>query len=139
MNKSFIGINIGDKYSYSKLITQNDVELVAIITGDHNPIHLDEEMARKTIFGSRIVHGVLVEGLISTALTELPGIIIYLSQYSRFLKPVRANDTIKATIEVIEKYDERNELRVKTICKNQLGITVLDGEARIKVLEVQNG
>src|SRR5271157_3410218 len=124
MNKAFNSINIGDTNNYSKVITQSDVEVFAKITGDYNPIHLNEEVAKQTVFGSRIVHGILIEGLISCALTKFPGLIIYLSQYSQFRKPARANDTIEATVEIVEKDDARCELRVKTTCKNQDGTIV---------------
>ena len=135
MNISYNSIKLGDKSSYSKVITQNDVELFAKITGDFSEIHFDDHVAKQTIFGSRIVHGVLVEGLISTAVSKLPGIIIYISQSSRFIKPVRENDRIDAIVEVIEKNDEKDNLKLKTICRNQRGEIILEGEAKVKVLE----
>jgi acyl dehydratase len=73
--------------------------------------------------------------LISAALSEFPGIIIYRSQSLSFRKPVRPGDTIEATAEVVEKIHERNELRLETTCRNQQGEVVIDGEARVRVLE----
>jgi len=134
--QAFEEIKIGDKRTLSKVITENDVKMFAAITGDSAPIHLDDEFARRTIFRSRITHGMFVAGLISAALSRFPGIIIYLSQSLRFLKPVRMADTIEAIAEVLEKIDERSELRLKTLCTNERNEIVVEGEARVMVVEI---
>lgn len=135
MESAFEGIRQGDKTTYSRIVTDDDIETFATITGDCNPIHLDTEFARGTIFKGKIAHGILTAGLISAAVSRLPGVIIYLSQNLTFLKPVRPGDSIEATAEVVEKVAKRNELKLKTVCTNQRGDVVLTGEAMVRVLE----
>ena len=134
--RAFEGIKVGDKRTFSKLITENDVKEFATITGDCAPIHLDDNFARETAFRSRIVHGMFTAGLISAALSKFPGVIIYLSQGLHFLKPVRIGDNIEAIVEVLEKIDGRSELQLKTACKNEKNEVVIEGEARVKVMEI---
>ena len=130
-------IKVGDKMVFSKTITQEDIELFARITGDVNPIHLSDDFARKTIFNGAIAHGILTAGLISAALSKLPGVIIYLSQDLRFVRPVRPGEIIEAVVEVVEKLVDRSELKLKTTCMNQRRELVLDGEAQVRVLEIK--
>ena len=98
--------------------------------------HTNEDYAKNTIFKGRIVRGILTAGLISAALgTKLPGPgSIYLSQTPKFKAPVKIGDTITAEIEVVEKIEEKSNVRLKTICKNQKGRVVIDGEAIVKVV-----
>jgi len=126
-------IAIGDGASFAKTISEADIYLYAGITGDFNPAHIDEVYASRTFFKSRIAHGMLTAGLISAILgTRFPGPgTIYLRQDLSFLAPVRIGDTITASVEVIERQPEKNRIRLKTICVNQTGITVLDGEALV--------
>lgn len=70
----------GDEIYLSKVITEQDIETFAEITGDFNPIHLNEEIAKGTVFKGRVAHGMLVAGLISAVLSELPGVVVYISQ-----------------------------------------------------------
>lgn len=135
MTSAFEGIRLGDRATYSRAVTDRDIEMFATATGDHNPIHLDSNFARGTIFKGRIAHGILTAGLVSAALSRLPGIVVYLSQSLSFLRPVRPGDNIEASAEVVEKISERSELRLRTVCTNQAGEIVLTGEARVKVLE----
>ena len=135
MGQAFEKIREGDRKTFSKVVTDHDIEVFAAITGDPNPIHLNDDFAKRTIFKGKIAHGILTAGLISAALSEFPGIIIYRSQSLSFRKPVRPGDTIEATAEVAEKIHERNELRLETTCRNQQGEVVIDGEARVRVLE----
>jgi 3-hydroxybutyryl-CoA dehydratase len=101
------------------------------LTGDLNPAHIDEEYAKKTFFKTRIVHGMLLGGLISGVLgNKLPGPgTIYLSQHLDFLAPVRIGDTITASVEISEVMAAEKKVRIKTTCVNQEGKKVLDGEA----------
>jgi 3-hydroxybutyryl-CoA dehydratase len=96
-----------------------------------NPAHLNEEYAKGTFFKTRIAHGMLTAGLISTILgNKLPGPgTIYMHQSVNFLTPVRFGDTITAQAEVVELDAGKNRARLKTICMNQDGTLVLDGEA----------
>ncbi len=135
--QNFEAIEVGTKKVVSKIITQQDVEIFARITGDYNPLHLEKDFADRTVFKGRIVHGMLVASLISAALSKFAGVVVYLSQSLSFLKPVRAGDRIEATAEVVEKIEERRRLRLRTVCKNQKGEVIVDGEAKVKILEAE--
>ena len=126
-------IEVGDAAQFSKTISESDVYLFAGITGDFNPAHVNEEYAKNTFFKTRIAHGMLSAGLISTILgTKLPGPgTIYMKQELRFLAPVHIGDTISACAEVIEVIPEKNRVKLKTYCVNQENTTVLDGEAMV--------
>jgi len=129
--KTIDQLNIGEKASLRKRITESDVLRFAEVTGDKNPIHIDPEYASQTRFKERIAHGMLTASLISAAIgTRLPGPgNIYVSQNLEFKAPVKLGDVIQAEVEVIEKIPERNRLRLRTICRNQDGTVVIDGEA----------
>lgn len=138
MNKlGFEGIKIGDERRAFRVITEQDIESFAQLTGDFNPIHVDEDLALRTVFGGRIAHGMLVAGLISAALSKFPGIVIYKSQTIIFLRPVKAGDSIEAKTEVIEKIDEASALKVRISCQNQQGKEVMNGEAIVKIIEAE--
>ena len=126
-------LEIGDKAEFSKTVSESDVYLYAGITGDFNPVHINEVYAKKTYFKTRIVHGMLVGGLISTVLSkQLPGPgSIYVGQDLNFLAPVIIGDTITAKVEIVEIKVKENRVRLKTTCVNQDGTTVLEGEAII--------
>jgi len=131
--RSYDSFQVGDTASFSKTITESDVSSYAGITGDFNPVHIDEEYAKKSFFKDRIVHGMLSAGLISAVLgTKLPGPgAIYLSQDLKFRKPVKINDTITAKVEITERKPERKILKLKTTCSNQKDDQVLTGNAEI--------
>ena len=128
---------VGQTAEYSKQVSDDDVMSFARITGDFNAVHVDETAAKKTRFGGRIAHGMLSAGLVSAAIAnELPGAgSIYLAQTMRFTAPVRINDTITVTLTVTELLS-KNRVKLSTVCRNQNGETVLDGEATIMVDEV---
>jgi len=129
--KTIDQLNIGEKASLTKQITESDVIRFAEVTGDRNPIHLDPEYASKTRFKERIAHGMLTASLISAVIsTRLlgPG-NIYVSQSLEFKAPVKLGDVIQAEVELIEKIPEKNRVRLKTTCRNQDGTVVIDGEA----------
>ncbi len=129
----FVDIQIGDKACLSKTVTEFDVYGFAGITGDFNPVHINKEFAKDSMFGERIAHGMLSAGFISAVLgTELPGInTIYLGQELQFKAPVKIGDTLTATAEVIEKVEGKNRLVLKTIVTNQDGVVVTDGKATV--------
>lgn len=133
IGKTIEEIKVGETSQFSKTISETDIYLFAGITGDINPAHIDEEYAKNTFFKTRIAHGMLTAGLISTVLgTKLPGPgTIYLSQKINFLTPVHIGDTITAHAEVIETLPEENRIKIKTYCMNQKGVIVLDGEAMV--------
>src|SRR5258706_9464051 len=126
---------IGDSASISKTITDGDIQAFADVTGDHNPIHLDEEFAGKTRFGRRIAHGMLSASLISAVLgNELPGAgSVYLSQTLKFVKPVSPGDTVTARVTVTGVRDDKPILTLETVCVNQHNEPVLKGEATVLV------
>ena len=119
---------------FGKTITEADLLLFAGVSGDTNPLHLDEEFARGTMFEGRIAHGMLTAALISTVIgTRLPGPgCIYLSQTLKFLAPVRIGDTVAARATVSEIMPERKRVRLHTTCSVGAKV-VLDGEALILV------
>jgi 3-hydroxybutyryl-CoA dehydratase len=126
-------INVGDKASVSKTISEWDVYTFAGLTGDYNPVHINTEFAKDSMFGQRIAHGMLTASFISTILgTTLPGVnTIYLSQELKFKKPVFYGDTITAEVEVLEKDDNRRTLDLKTVVINQKGDQVIEGKAKV--------
>lgn len=128
---------VGERASFSKTITETDVVLYAGLTGDFNPVHVDERAAARGLFRRRVAHGLLTAGLISTVLgTKLPGPgSIYLSQELRFTRPVFIGDTVIATAEVVEVVAEKRRVRLRTVCTNDRGETVLEGEALVMVAE----
>ena len=136
--QNFEAIEIGTKKVASRILTQQDVETFARISGDCNPLHMEKDFADRTIFKGRIVHGMLVASLISAALSKFDGVVVYLSQTLTFLKPVRAGDRIEATVEVVEKIEGRRRLRLRTVCKNQQGEAIIDGEAKVKIMESES-
>ena len=131
IGKTIHELNIGDTAEFSKTVSESDIYQFAGITGDFNPAHVNEAYAQKTFFKTRIAHGMLSAGFISTAIgTKLPGTgSIYIQQNLSFLAPVRIGDTITARVEVIEIMDGKNRVRLKTVCVNHEGTQVLDGEA----------
>lgn len=124
-------IQIGDKASFTKTISESDVYQFAGITGDYNPVHINSEYASQSVFKERVAHGILTAGFISAVLgTKLPGTdTIYLSQNLDFKAPVKIGDTITAEVEVLEKKDRKKIIRLRTIVKNQSDVIVVDGEA----------
>jgi len=130
-------LDVGYRLTVSKTLSENDIELFSKVTGDANPLHLDEAFAQKTIFKGRIAHGMLTAGLISAALSKLPGIVVYISQDIHFLKPVRIGQTIQAAVQVIERIEDRSEYRLKTTCTDSEGRVVVDGEAKIRILKME--
>jgi 3-hydroxybutyryl-CoA dehydratase len=129
--KPFEAFAVGDQATFTKTITEADVEQFANVSGDRYPLHVDDDYARTTRFGARVAHGLLTASLLSTTnglLLQRPG-GISLAQTLRFLGPVYIGDTITATTEVVEVIADRRRLRCRTTCVNQRGETVVDGEA----------
>ncbi len=120
--------------SYAKTVTDADIVLFAGVSGDTNPVHLNDEFARETMFKGRIAHGMLSASLISTVFgTKMPGPgCIYMSQTLRFKAPVRPGDTVTARVTVVELKPEKKQARFDCVCLVN-GKAVLDGEAIILV------
>ena len=127
-------LSVGMSASFSKTLTDADIVMYSGVSGDTNPVHLDEEYAKDTIFEGRISHGMLSAGFISAVLgTKLPGPgCIYISQHLRFKAPVRPGDTVTARVTVTEIIPEKCRVVLQTLCK--VGdTTVIDGEATVMV------
>jgi 3-hydroxybutyryl-CoA dehydratase len=126
-------LDIGMSASLSKQIDEMDIVAFASLSGDINPVHLVDSYAEQTRFKGRIAHGMLSAGLISAVLgTKLPGPgTIYLSQNLRFKAPVAVGDTITATATITAQKEGKPIYTLETICTNQEGVTVLEGEAVI--------
>jgi len=130
----------GQSASVTRVVTAADVEGFAAVTGDTNPVHLDEKYAAGTRFGRRIAHGMLAVSYISAILgTKFPGPgTIYLSQSVNFLAPVYLGDTITATVIVSKFRAEKGVLTLLTQCTNQDGLKVVDGQAVVLVTDVRS-
>ncbi len=130
----FEELTLGQHATVSRTITETDLRNFSGVSGDTNPMHLNEEFAKATQFGGIIVHGMLTASLISAVIgTKLPGPgCIYMSQTLKFLAPVRVGDTVYATATIKELIPEKKRARLETRCyvKDTL---VIDGEALIKV------
>lgn len=126
-------IKINQTYETQKIITSQMVETFAEITGDKNPLHLDEEFASKTIFKKRIAHGILSLGIISSVLgMEFPGPgTIYMKQETKFLKPIYIDEKITIKITVKEKIPDKSRLILVTQIIKEDGSLGIDGEALV--------
>lgn len=130
MTFSITEMSIGQSASTAKTITEADILLFSAVSTDINPAHIDEEYSKGTLFGGRIAHGMLSAGLISAVLAnQLPGPgTIYVGQTLKFKAPVKAGDTVKATVTVKELNVERNRVVLDTVCTVN-GKVVIEGEA----------
>lgn len=132
-NRTFEEIRIGDSASLVRTLTREDIDLFAVMSGDVNPAHVDEEYAKSDIFKEIIAHGMWGGSLISTLLgTKLPGPgTIYLGQTLRFRRPVTLGDTITVTVTARTKNDEKHRVIFDCQCINQAGELVISGEAEV--------
>lgn len=131
-NRTYDELNTGDTAAVTHRVTERDLILFATVSGDVNPVHLDEEFAAATPFKGRIAHGMLCGALISAAIAcELPGPgSIYIGQEMRFLRPVRLGDEIRIELEILEKL-AKNQVRIATRVINQDGKKAVDGVATV--------
>lgn len=137
VEKSYADIHVGDKAELVRTIEDKDIVIFAELTGDVNPIHLDDEFAKTTFFKGRIAHGMLTASYISTILgTQLPGTnTIYLSQNLKFKAPVKIGDEITVVAEVLEKRDDKKLIKLQTNVLNSAGKVVVEGEAMVMKME----
>jgi 3-hydroxybutyryl-CoA dehydratase len=129
-------LKIGDSFSKSRLVTDELIRAFAELSGDFNPIHLDEEFAKTTRFGRRIAHGMLSGAIISAVLgyefSERK--IVYMSQTMRFTAPVFIGDTVTVTATVKHIREGKGIVTLETICTNQNGETLVTGESKVMIL-----
>lgn len=130
----FNELEIGQVYDFTKIITKEDVHIFAQATGDNNPIHLDEDYAKTTIFGECIAHGILTAGVVSSVIgTKMPGPgCIYISQTMQFKRPVKIGAELNIKVEILTKDEKRNYVTIATNA-NVNGKSVLTGEATVMV------
>ena len=131
-NTPYEALEVGQTASYSKLVEERDIQLFAAMSGDHNPVHLDAEFAKATMFKERIAHGMFSGALISAAIAcQLPGPgTIYLGQSLKFSRPVKLGDTLSVRLEVLEKLP-KGRVKLATRVFNQNDEQVVDGEAEV--------
>ncbi len=137
--KGMDAVEIGMTESFSKTVTETDVYAFAGITGDFYGVHVDEEFAKKTRYGTRIAHGALLVGFISTVMAKIsskippPGGVSYRYEVT-FTAPVKFGDTITTQLKVIEKVPEKREIIMEAMSINQRGEKVLQGRTVLKVI-----
>lgn len=129
-------LKIGDTFSTERQITDALIRQFAELSGDHNPIHLDDEFAASTRFGRRIAHGMLSGALISAVLGYefRERRIVYLSQALCFVAPVFVDDTITTTATVTNIREDKPIVTLETTCTNQRGETTVTGDAVVMLL-----
>ncbi|MDX2094454.1 MAG: bifunctional enoyl-CoA hydratase/phosphate acetyltransferase [Alphaproteobacteria bacterium] len=132
-NKTYDQIALGDSATLTRMLSKRDIQLFAVVTGDMNPAHLDEAYAKTDIFQQIVGHGMWTGSMFSVLLgMQLPGPgTIYLRQTLNFLKPVHLGDMITASVTVIKKDDAHKHITFRTLCANQRGEHVLEGEALV--------
>lgn len=128
-------IYVGQVYEVKRIVTDEMVKLFAEATGDKNPVHLDEEYAKNTIFGGRIAHGILSLGIISSVLgMEFPGAgTIYLMQNAKFRRPVYIGEEVTVKLIVKEVDREKRRVLLETYVVKENGENAIEGEALVKI------
>jgi len=123
-------LSVGDRASVTKVVSETDIYLYVGMTGDLNPLYIDESYAAAHRFRGRVAPGALTTGLVIAVIsTKLPGPGAILEREDlHFTAPVRPGDTITAFAEVVEVIPSRGRVRLRTVCKNQDGVVVLEGE-----------
>ena len=131
-----MNIKVGDSFSKERLVTEELVRAFADVSGDYNPLHLDEEFAKTTRFGRRIAHGMLSGAFISAVLgyefSEKK--IVYLSQTMKFTAPVYIGDTVMTTATITNIREDKQIVTLDTVCTKQDGEVVVKGESVVMVL-----
>lgn len=131
-----MSLKVGDRFSTERTVTDELIRKFAEVSGDYNPIHLDDEFAKETRFGRRIAHGMLSGAFISAVLgyklTERK--IVYLSQTLKFTAPVFIGDTVTTTATVTHIREDKPIVTMETVCTNQNGETLVTGESAVMLL-----
>jgi phosphotransacetylase/acyl dehydratase len=132
-NRTFDEIKIGDSASLVRTLTRDDISLFAVMSGDVNPTHVDDDYATSDMFHEIIAHGMWGGALISTLLgTKLPGPgTIYLGQRLRFIRPVALGDTITVSVKAAAKDGQQHRVTFECECANQRGEAVIHGDAEV--------
>lgn len=132
--KTFADLAVGMTVSIQNTVSEQDVIDFARVSGDNNPLHMDEEYAKTTLFGGRIAHGALTASYISAVLgNDLPGPgAVFMELNLKFVRPVRIGDTVTSIAEVSEMIERGNRVRL-TVKGEVEGKTVMRGEATVMV------
>lgn len=131
----FEDIEIGKEAVIQRTITEDDVNTFGELSGDLNPLHMDEQFASKTPFGRRVVHGMFTAALVSATHTSLTGPgYVYVGQELNFKGPVHIGDTLTVSVTVVEKKTAKSILVMETKVTNQNGQLILDGKSALKEL-----
>jgi 3-hydroxybutyryl-CoA dehydratase len=130
-------LKIGDVFTTKRLVTDELIRAFAEVSGDYNPIHLDEEFAKNTPFGKRIAHGMLSGAFISAVLGNefKDAKIVYLSQTMKFTAPVYIGDTVTTTATITNIREDKPIVTCETVCTNQNSEMLVTGESKIMILE----
>ncbi len=133
VGKTVDELEVGERATFSKTVSESDIYLFAGITGDFNPVHINKIYAESTFFKARIAHGILLAGFLSAVMAnQLPGPgAVYISQELHFTAPVFIGDTVTAQVEVLSIDGDVNRVTLKTTCINQNGEMVVDGQALV--------
>lgn len=132
---SFDDVEVGRKHTLARTMTAADVDAFGHLSGDLNPLHMDEEFAARTPFKRRVVHGLLTGALVSTTHTQLTGPgFAYVGQELKFLGPVFIGDTLNVEVTVVGKKDAKRILILDTVVSKQTGDKVLAGLSALKEL-----
>jgi acyl dehydratase len=131
-----VDLHIGQKARRSLAVTDEHVELFARLTGDRNPLHFDDDFARRTRFGERVVQGGITAGILNAIVAmDLPGPgSVFLEQQLRYTAPVRPGDTITGEVEVLAVREDKPIVRLAVRVTRQDGTRVLEGEAAVYVM-----
>lgn len=131
IGKTVDELEVGERAAFSKTVSESDIYLFAGITGDFNPVHVNQTYAESTFFKTRIAHGILLAGFLSAVMAnQLPGPgAVYINQELHFIAPVFIGDTVTAQVEVLSIDGDANRVTLKTTCENQNGEMVIDGQA----------
>ena len=130
-------IELGMQACVENTVMDEDIRSFATVSGDYNPVHLDDEFAKGTPFGNRISHGMLTASYISAVFgMHLPGPgAIYVTQTLNFKRPVWIGDVIRTTVTVAEMFPQKRRARFECACRNGDGMVVLEGEAMLMIPE----
>jgi len=134
---TFKDISVGSKYSFSRLITQKDVEDFARLSGDFNPLHLDEKYSKTTRFNGTIIHGMLAASLFSTLIgMHCPGKhALIINQEMNYIRPIRPNSLLKVVGEVTNKVESVKVIIIKTIIYGRGREVMVEGISKVKVMK----
>lgn len=133
VNKTFDELTVGQRVKVTREITDNMVQLFALLSGDINPLHLDEQFAKASALEDRAAHGMLIGALVSAAITtDLPGPgSIYLNQSLRFIAPVRIGDVVVIELRVIKKNEDNHSVRLQCNIRDAQGRPLVTGQAEV--------